>query len=587
MHRKTSPPKHKGRRHTWLFRLQQLLCLLLPISAFAAQPPWSWSYYDQGTQPQPVTQQQTETTQSAPGYWSNYRYRPLQQRPGLPPNSSGTPTSSYSFSRSPDGSSYSYSYRIQRRGGFPYQQAPASAPAASMQEPTVEATISERRPLVQQNLIYRLRVYSSGNLKEVAPVLPQLESIIFRQLGKPESRAISADTQGNTLVTEYTYLVIPLRAGTMNLPPPTISGRYTNNTPFEIKGGHGTVLYVQPAQADVTPWLPLYDLQLEAHILDQNLAKAGEPLTLEIITTAIGAVGSQLPSVASQLQSDDFYIYPGEVTEDGRVSGDGLDLLGSRIERFTLVPRYGGRLTLPAMSLPWWNLRTGQPAMATLPMRQFEVSGPVGESRAAGGTAGLGEGSHLFFWIPLLLVALIMIVGWLKVILGDGHNPLGRWAGERLRGALGSLYQPLVAATHRLSPRRHTHRLRTWIGRHLPISWKLWYCLRAVDREEDPQAWEHALQILAAKHLGARPNASLGELAEAITGCHPAANAREVNLLLRQLERANYGGEAIPSFEQWKEEFKKQIKPRLFPIRLRRCGLRTEEQGLPGLNPTS
>jgi len=182
-----------------------------------------------------------------------------------------------------------------------------------------------------------------------------------------------------------------------------------------------------------------------------------------------------------------------------------------------------------------------------------------------------------------------MIAGWLKVILGDGHNPLGRWAGERLRGALGSLYQPLVAATRRLSPRRYTHRLRTWIGRHLPISWKLWYCLRAVDREEDPQAWEHALQILAAKHLGARPNASLGELAEAITGCHPAANAREVGLLLRQLERANYGGEAIPSFEQWKEEFKKQIKPRLFPIRLRlrRCGLRTEEQGLPGLNPTS
>ncbi|RTZ72912.1 MAG: hypothetical protein DSZ02_08560 [Gammaproteobacteria bacterium] len=584
MHYETTPPTHRNNDRSWAVGIL-VVSLLLPAAALAVQPPWSWPYYDQGTPPQPVAQQQTETTQPAPGYWGSYRYRPLQQRPGLPPNSSGTPTSSFSFSRSPDGSSYSYSYRVQRRGNYPYQQAPT--PAAAMQAPTVEATISERRPLVQQNLIYRLRVFSSGNLKEVTPVLPQLESIIFRQLGAPESRTISADAQGNTLVTEYTYLVIPLREGTVNLPPPTISGRYTNNTPFEIKGRHGTVLYVQPARADVTPWLPLYDLQLEAHIQDQNLAKAGEPLTLEIITTAIGAVGSQLPSVADQLKSEDFYIYPGEVTEDGRISSDGLDLLGSRIERFTLVPRYGGRLTLPAMSLPWWNLRTGKAATATLPMRQFEVSGPVGESRATRGTAGLGEGSHLFFWIPLLLVALIMIAGWLKVILGDGRNPFGHWAGNRLRGVLGSLYQPLAAATHRLSPRRHTHRLRTWIGRHLPISWKLWYCLRAVDREEDPKAWEHALQILAAKHLGARPNASLEELGQAITACHPAANAREVRLLLRQLERANYGGEAIPSFGKWKEEFKKQIKPRLFPIRLRRCGEHTQEQGLPGLNPTS
>jgi hypothetical protein len=187
----------------------------------------------------------------------------------------------------------------------------------------------------------------------------------------------------------------------------------------------------------------------------------------------------------------------------------------------------------------------------------------------------------------LLLVALVLAMGWLKVIFGDGRNPFASWAGERLRGLLGSLYQPLAAATRRLAPHRHAHRLRSWIGHHLPASWKLWYCLRAVDREEDPQAWEHALQILAAKHLGARPNASLGELARAITGCHPAANAGEVNLLLTQLERANYGGASIPSFPKWKAQFKKQIKPRLFPIRLHRCELKRKGQGLPGLNPTS
>jgi hypothetical protein len=560
------------------------LLLFLP-QALAAQLPWTAPYPVAPSQVQPVAQQ-SQAGQPTQGYWSGYRYRPLQQRPGLPPNSSGTPgTTTYSYStRTPDGG-YSYSYRIQRRGTLPYQQSPTAA-AQDSTPPLVEATLSERRPLVQQNLIYRIRIHSNGNLKEAAPELPQTETLIFRQLGKPQT--YSSASADNRLVTEYSYLVIPLRAGTVQLPPPKITGRYTSGRPFEVQGTHGTTLYVQPARSDVSPWLPLYDLQLEAHISDQARARAGEPLTLEIITTAIGAVGSQLPSVAGQLQSDDFYIYPGESTEDGRISGDGLDLLGSRIERFTLVPRYGGRLTLPALSLRWWNLRTGQPAVATLPMRQFDVAGPVGDAlRAREGSTGLSEGRSLYFWIPLGLVALLMLAGWLKVIFGRGDGLFGNRRGMRLRGHLGRLQPPLAEAAQRLSPRRHLHRLRSWIGRRLPVSWKLWYCLRAVGRERDPEAWEHALQILAAKHLGARPNASLAELAGIITGCHPAANAREVNRLLEALEQHNYGSRHIDDFGAWKTAFKRQIKPRLFPIRLRRCGLSgRKRQGLPQLNPT-
>ncbi|HIE55968.1 MAG TPA: hypothetical protein EYP90_12460 [Chromatiaceae bacterium] len=382
-------------------------------------------------------------------------------------------------------------------------------------------------------------------------------------------------------------MVIPLQDGTIHLPPPTVSGKYLDNTPFSVKGEHGITLYVQPPPEGASPWLPLYDLQLEAHLSDQTGPKAGEPMTLEIVTTAIGAVGSQLPSVAEQLQSEHFYIYPGEVTEDGRVSSDGLDLLGSRIERFTLVPRYGGRLTLPAMSLSWWNLRTGKQDTATLPMRQFQVAGPLGHSlETSTGSLGLEGGKHLFFWLPLLVVAMILVLGWLKVIFGSGHNELSHQLGRRAQGLFGSIYLPLMSFAQHLSPRRHLHRLRTWIGRKLPISWKLWYCLRAVDREEDPYSWEQALQILAAKHLGARPHASLEELAPLITTCHPAAEAGEVRRLFRQLDQAIYGGQRIASFETWKENFKRQIKPRLFPIRVRRCSAQKRENGLPSLNPT-
>ncbi len=455
---------------------------------------------------------------------------------------------------------------------------------ASSTPPRVDATISERRPLVQQNLIYRIRIHGSGNLREASPDLPQLDGVVFRQLGRPASFS-SAQGADAGLVTEYTYLVIPLVAGTLEIPPPRVSGRYANGRAFKATGKRGITLYVQPAVSGVTPWLPLYDLRMEARMSNQQHAKAGEPITLEITTSAVGALGSQLPPVADQLKSDDFYIYPGESSTTGRVSSNGLDLIGSRTERFTLVPRYGGRLTLPAITIQWWNLRTGKPATVSVPMRQLRVAGPVNKHPAEDHRNG---GFGVYFWLPLGLAALVMIFAWLKVIFGRGGPLLPRFPSlksSEKRSA--QLLAPLRKTAQHLSPRRHLHRLRTWIGRRLPVSWKLWYCLRAVDREKDPAAWEHALRILAAKHLSAAANASLKELATVITACHPGANEPEVKRLLAALERHNYGSHPIKDFEAWKRAFQAQIKPRLFPIRLRRCDARPNTQGLPPLNPSA
>ena len=547
-----------------------LLLAWLPWVA-GANTNWPWPDQNGGT----------PSAEPTTPYWGAYRYRPLPQRPGLPPNSSGNPAPSqppaittYGYGRRGPGG-YSYSYRIQRHSSTTY---PA---AGAPQAPRVEASLSERRPMVQQNLIYRLRIFSSGNLKEATPELPQSPALVFRQLGKPSSHT---DATG-ALVTEYHYLLIPLEAGTFTLPPPKVKGRYNSGQAFEVAAEQPLQLYVQPARPGVVPWLPLYDLQLEAHLPRQGTAKAGEPLTLEIVTSAIGALGSQLPSVADQLVSDDFYIYPGEVTEEGRISSDGLDLLGRRVERFTLVPRYGGRLTLPGMALDWWNLRTGQAAKATLPMRQLQVSGPVGDSPQA--QAGRRpQAGHLWYWLPLGLVALLLLAYWLKAVFGTGHPTLGGWARAGLAAPLARWKTPLQRLLLRYSPRRYLHLARTWIGRHLPVSWKLWYCLRALEREKEAAAWAHALQILAAKHLGARPNASLEELARIITRCHPAADAEQVARLLERLEQANYGNEPLTDFEAWKAAFKEQIRPRLIAMRLRRCGPTRRGAALPDLNPS-
>jgi hypothetical protein len=542
--------------------------LLIPVSAFSARMP---AYYPPGFSPPPATpvtqQSNTQPTYPSGGYYAPPRFRPPPQQ-----QYSGTPPGSYTRQ-------YSFSYRSNKQK--PYQPA-----VQTMAAPSVETSISERRPMVQQNLIYRVRINSSGNLKEAAPEPPQSEAVVFRQLGEPSNYS-AAGNSGNKLVTEYTYLLIPLREGEIFLPPVTVVGKYSNGSSFNITAEHGSALYVQPAQPGVQPWLPLYDLRIGSHLPSSIRVKAGEPLEIEIVTSAIGAVGTQLPSIASQLKSEDFYIYPGEVTTSGKISADGLDLLGSKIEKFTLVPRYGGNLNLPALSLQWWNLRSGKAATAMLPVRQFQVSGSPNTGEKETNTFfSLPEGNSLLFWIPLALVILLMLASWAKVLFGSGSNPVGSWISRQLRHTLGEMYQPLAAFGRRLSPRRHFHRLRTWIGRQLPVSWKLWYCLRAVDKEDDPNTWGPALQILAAKHLGVRPNSDLQSLGQSIVACHPAANPKKVAQLMAELDTAVYGGQTLSSFAEWKAEFTRQIKPRLFPIRFRNCRKPSDKHLLPGLNPT-
>ncbi|WP_456445112.1 BatD family protein [Thiolapillus sp.] len=519
---------------------------------------------------------QPGTPQPAPGWSAQPQFRPPP-----PTTYSGTPPAQNNWSRQ-----YRYQYRF-RSTPTPSQgsyQTPTPLPAPAQQAPSIETRVSERRPVVQQNLIYRVRIKSSGNLKEATPRPAETMEAVFRQLGKPVT--FSNGGQGKSaLVTEYTYLLIPLKAGEIYLPGVAVTGKYTNGTAFNITAEHGTTLYVQPAEPGVQPWLPLYNLRLEAGLPDIQNLKAGEPLEMTITTTAVGAVGTQLPGIASQLHSRDFYIYPGEVSTSGKISADGLDLLGSRTEKFTLVPRWGGTLNLPTISLQWWNLRTGKAATTTLPIRQIQVLGPPNPDGDSRDGFSLPEGASLWFWIPLVLVITLMLTAWLKVLFGTGRNPVTAWISEHSQKLLGELYQPLAALGRRISPRRHAHRLRTWIGRNLPISWKLWYCLRAVEKEEDPATWVSALQILAAKHLGVRRHADLQHLGSSIIACHPAAKPRQVQALMAELDRAVYGGQKLASFKQWKADFKRQIKPRLFPVRFRSCRPATEDHLLPRLNP--
>lgn len=491
---------------------------------------------------------------------------------------------------------WSQQYRAPFQPPHQLRQQPFLQPRQqALQPPKIEVSVSDITPFEQQSLLYKIRVTSSGNLKTISPDIPHSGMLVLRQIGDPYTETVQAG--GRTeFIMEFRYLLMPLASGVMEIPPPKIHGKYVTGegdegSSYELTARHSIKMYVRPAADAVQPWLPLSDLKITAEIEDGTVAKVGKPITLEVKLAVIGATGAQIPSIASHLSSEDFRLYSGKTVTQGHITPDGNDLQGSRVERFTLVPQYGGWLEIPTMQVNWWNIRRNRLEVTSLHLPRLRVIGPTNPHNKA--NPGLHNVSNLMAegplrpWLPIIVALLAaLLISWTYALFGSGRLPGLYPLKKLLKWVLGELYAPIASFGARISPRRHFHRLRTWTGRNLPTSWKLWFCLRAVAQENDPTEWGQALQILAAKHLEVRPNTHLRLLGTSIAAYHPHADAQVIDRLMCELDGAAYGDQPIQSFSRWKREFESQIKPGLIPTRFRRNKATLARSGaLPELNP--
>ena len=546
-----------------------LICLatLVIASAQAQQYPgyYPWGY--PGVQP-PAGNTPQFRPQEQPQRQESSRSVPSSNQPAWPQLQAPAP------------------YNYQQQTPYAYQQ---QQPAASYQPPQVEVSISETDVYEQQSLIYKIRVNSSSSLKTISPELPRDETMVLRQLGDMVNTTQAIGNQQNS-VSEFTYILMPLRKGTLNIPPATVRGTYAapggmEGPEFQVVARNHLALEVKSAKPEILPWLPLHDLRIEVSLEDTDAPSVEKPVKLEIKLSAVGTTGSQLPAIGSLLDDSLFRIYPDRSSSDGRVSVDGRALTGSRTESFTLIPRYGGLLEIPSPVINWWNVDLNTLSQARGPLQRIQVKGPP---RPETDTGDVAEDTGLagWFWLPMLIAAGLLFYSWIRAFSGPGRSMFPAWIGNIGRTLLGELYAPLASAWAKISPQRHLHTFRTAVGRRLPVSWKLWYCLRAVSQEDDPEHWAHALQILANKHLGIRRHSNLEVLGREIVACHPKADAEIVRKLMHELDRDIYGHQTIDSFPRWKAEFQAQIKPRLLSLKVHTCepGVKTRQQ-LPGLNP--
>jgi hypothetical protein len=563
-----------------------LLALLLLVAPASANQPgyYTYPYYPQGApQRQPWGQPGYAPQQpSAPAQGES---QPRQQRPVYPgwgqpgsqpqyaPRQPQYPPSQPRYN--PNQQQYNPAqpqYRPQRpQAGASRAEVPASA--------ELEIELGDRLLYVQQSTVLTLRVVSDNNLRTATPELPGGGKIVYKKLDGPTS-----ELRGGKVVNRYRYAVTPLTSGDLLLPLISVTGETSGGQRFEAVADAPLRLNVLPAQAGLNPWLPLQGLILQTYLSNERGAEAGKPITLTVDISAVGTTGSQLPSLEEQLSNTrDFKVYRESGEIEGKVSGDGRFLSGDRTETFTLIPTHGGKVRIPALEISWFNVVTGSAETSTVPIRQLIAKGDLDgfDQTASERFPGM---SSLLLWIPIVGMFAVTIGFWILAWLR--HKPFIQLIAEEFQIGLHLLGQLIARLLVWLSPIRRLQRLRQITVRRLPTAWRMWFCVKLVQPERDPEIWTYMLKFLANKHLKLPPQRSMTALGREMALIHPRANPETLQQLMEQLDNYLYGHRDELDFEQWKRQFRRQLRPGLLFWR-RKSETREEAtgKGLPVLNP--
>ncbi|MGA8164302.1 MAG: BatD family protein [Waddliaceae bacterium] len=271
----------------------------------------------------------------------------------------------------------------------------AGSASANDNRIALTATVSNAKPYKHEPIVYTIRLSSREDLANVFTQRLAVDDAIVETVGElVEEEKIIDGVRYHILSLQY--LITPLRAGPLTIPPMVIQGgilskRQTRSrSVFDDDFGffqmmphfdrlesfaestEETVIEVQPPLPAVTPWLPAASLTIEEKWNESQTLQVGEPLTRSFHLAAEGVKASQLPHLGDlQLNDDGFKIYAdkpelGDVVERGVIKS-------YRDEKYTLIPQQSGALTLPEIIVAWWDVSKKEIAYSRIPPRVLEV----------------------------------------------------------------------------------------------------------------------------------------------------------------------------------------------------------------------
>nr|WP_305121534.1 BatD family protein [Microbulbifer elongatus] len=309
-------------------------------------------------------------------------------------------------------------------------------PSGDNRKAFLEVELDKDKLYVQEQLLVKVRLYTTVGLHDIATDPLQIPGA---HIEKVDEQRFERRIKGvGHAVYELTYAVFPESSGELQIPALNYVAVTGRRDPFSLfnRNAQRIRLRSEAKTVQVEPkpdsysgshWLPAASLGLvQSWSKDPEEFKVGEPITRIITLRAEGLRAAQLPPLP-KLNIDGLKTYPDQPQQEDQPGSNGIT--GSRIETTAIVATKPGSYQLPAVTITWWDTKTGRQRATQLPAFRFNVSGiPISESAPPGkenpssppqpSAAKVEPG----FWQKLAIVAIASHILWILYFFRVGKN---------------------------------------------------------------------------------------------------------------------------------------------------------------------
>lgn len=258
--------------------------------------------------------------------------------------------------------------------------APAVATAKAGADVFLEVSAEPLDPYVQQQVRYAVKLYyafdlTDGNLGE-----PQADGLDVKRLGQDKSYVATFGGRRYHVIERH-YALTPEHSGPIDIAPLVFRGTAIDGgdpTGFFSRGrGVGASsdavhldVRKKPSQWTGGNWLPAAALLLKDESALPDEVHVGDPVTRTIRLQAKGLGYEQLPEPSLDAPRG-AEVYPDKT--DARTRDDGEWLYGERVRKFAFVPNQVGSVTIPGLTVHWWDTVNDRAETSELPPKTIRV----------------------------------------------------------------------------------------------------------------------------------------------------------------------------------------------------------------------
>ena len=268
-----------------------------------------------------------------------------------------------------------------------------SSSSDALESVVITADVTNSQPYKNEPFVMTVKILSRKGMADIQVEKIDLENGVIEVSEEPKMYKTLVDGF-HVNVIEFSYLITPLKAGLLTIPPIAVKGvvsenhlsgarslfdedpfgilqRFAQYKPFQISTEEKAIT-VQPQAAAMRSWLPAKSLTIEESWDNPQSLQVGEPFTREFKMTAEGVKAHQIPSLSDQqLYNDSFKTYADQPDLGDETRNH--EIFSYRKEQYTLIPQKPGTLILPELSIEWWDVNKKEKVIARVPARTVTI----------------------------------------------------------------------------------------------------------------------------------------------------------------------------------------------------------------------